>query len=126
MIRYIKWLLLLMPIVIERIDDKKSDKDKKQDIYKRALYIVLFGLLDSLLGLTIGQEFLKQWFKAAALSFGLFVFLFDSVMAKTYRKPVNYLGTTSKWDLFVSKLHPWVLWGIKGVILIITIIIYIW
>lgn len=126
MLLYFKWLVLLMPIVIEAIDDKKSDKNKRQDVYTRATFIIAAALIDALIGLAYAQPFFEQWGKAAALGLGLFVFFFDAVMAKIYGKKVTYLGTTSIWDYVVSKLHPWVLWGGKGLILILTIIIYIW
>lgn len=91
----IAFLVLLLPIVWEVRDDRHGDPDKTKDVIIRATMMVTIGLLAALL-----RGDYKHPFDEMFMSFALFFLLFDYAMAVVLKKPLGYLGTTSKMDRF--------------------------
>lgn len=123
---FLRLVLYTASTAIEVVDDRRSDPNKRMDVLTRAAYIGLFSFFDALIThILYDVPLWVQWSKGALVSFAIFFFAFDYIMAKVYNKPIDFLGTTSVWDRFVAKLHPRALFIIRSVVLLATILIYI-
>lgn len=125
LIHLLAWLQLIVPTLVEVIDDKRNDKNKSHDVVIRTVLILVCGSLNAWwLYLQLDRPLIEQMVKASLLSAAIFFFSFDYFMAAVYNKPATYLGTTAKWDGWIRRIHPLVMFIIKYVVLTLATINY--
>lgn len=122
-------LLLSLPWIIEvgldLYDSKRGKVDKhKEDIW--AFRTPLTALV-SILNVVIFPNDFVWWvhgLQSAGLSIGLFILCFDMAFGIGFKKNPFYLGTTSKTDVWLSKLRPHEILSMRLIIFSIFISIY--
>ncbi len=88
-----------MPTIVEYMDDRKGDENKRQDVYSRAAYMALVSLPVGAYFAVQGLPFWLGYLKGFAAAFGLFNMFFDYFIAAVFNhKWFQYLGKLGKFD----------------------------
>lgn len=117
--------ILSLPLVWEINNDKKGDKDKTLDVFKRGAIMAICALIVFLIGLTglTQHGFLPSILMSIAMHF----LIFDYLMAATlgHSDWFSYLGDGMIDNIYYWRtLNPWARFAVRMGVFALALIIY--
>jgi hypothetical protein len=117
--------ILSLPLVWEINNDRKGDKDKTLDVFKRGILAVFCALIVFLIGLTGLPQ--HTYLSAFCMSIAIHFLIFDYLMAATlgHGDWFSYLGDGPIDNIhYWRTLKPWGRFAVRMAVLALAVIFY--